>query len=240
MAPVRLTPTEAMAREYEKRFGGSFEVMHYALPVRPYALPPSLAVTRLLFVGTMVPDRWPGLKNIGRALDSLALEGVKGELIVYSYPDELRALRDQDIPRSVKLAGTAPPTDVARLQSEANILVHVESFDKKHRSYTRLSLSTKIPQYFMAGRCVFGMGPEEGASIQYISETDAGVSVTVDSVDKVKDALRFLIIDRLARQRFGERAYQIAVERNNVERVRERFRELICDAARDGRYKARE
>ena len=231
-SPIRLTPTEAMAREYEQRYGGRFEVMNYAAVVRPYSPPPSLAVVRLLFVGTLVPHRWPCLERIGQALDSLAQEGLKGELVVYSYPDELKPLMSQHLPQSLKLAGTALPGNVARLQAEANVLVHVESFDEKSSAYTRLSLSTKIPQYLMAGRCVLAMGPAEGASIRYVSESGAGVSVTEDNIDQLREALRLLISDESARRHFGERAYQVAIERNDETRQRCRFRKLLCAASR--------
>lgn len=230
-SPVRLTATEAMAREYEQRYGGRFQVMDYAVVARPYSLPPSLAAVRFLFVGTLVPHRWPCLRKLGQALDSLAEEGLKGELVIYSYPEELKTLMNQHLPRSVKLAGTAPPGDVARLQAEANVLVHVESFDEKSRAYTRLSMSTKIPQYLMAGRCVLAMGPAEGASIRYVSENRVGVAVTEDNIDALRDALRFLISDEHARRNLGERAYQVAVERNDETRQRRLFRELLFGAA---------
>jgi glycosyltransferase involved in cell wall biosynthesis len=231
VAPIRLTPNEAMAREYERRYGGRFQSMYYAEAVRPYLPPPSLPVVRFVFMGTLVPLRWSSLNKIGQALDSLAEEGLKGELVVYSFPEELQALMNQRLPRSVKLAGTASPADVKRLQADANVLVHAESFDAVSRAYTRLSLSTKISQYCMAGRCVLALGPAEGASIRYVSESGAGVAVTEDNPDAIRNALRPLIRDESVRRNYGEAAYQIAIERNDEVRQRRRFREVLCSAA---------
>jgi glycosyltransferase involved in cell wall biosynthesis len=230
-APIRLTPSAAMSQEYEDRYGGRFEIMHYAEVVRSYSPPPQLPMVRFVFTGTLAPNRWSCLRMIGQALDSLAGEGLEAELLVYAFPEEWKQLENRNLPRSVKLAGTAPPGEVARLQAEANVLVHVESFDASSRAYTRLSLSTKIPQYFMAGRCVLAVGPAEGASIRYVSESGAGVAVTDDSIDALRNALRLLIRDESARRKYGETAYRVAVERNDETRQRHRFRKLLCAAA---------
>lgn len=232
VSPIRLTPNEAMSREYGDRYGGRFEVMYYAEVVRPYSPPPSLPVVRFVFIGGMASNRWSSLKKIGQALDSLAEEGLRSELIVYAFPEDLNALVGQEIPRSVQLAGTAAPRDVARLQADANVLVHVESFDAISRAETRLSLSTKLPQYFMAGRCVLALGPAEGASIRYVSETGAGVAVTEDNLDAVRSALRIIISNESVRNSQGVTAYHTAIERNDEARQQCRFRTLLCAAAR--------
>lgn len=231
VAPIRLTPNDAMAREYEHRYGGHFQSMYYAEVARPYSPPPALPLVRFVFIGTLVPRRWSCLERIGQALDSLAEEGLKSELIVYSFPEELNLLRNQQLPRSLRLAGTALPGETMQIQADANVLVHAESFDPVSRAYTRLSLSTKLPQYFMAGRCVLAVGPAEGASIRYVSETGAGVTVTEDNLDALTSVLRLLIRDESARRRHGERARQVALERNDEDRQRRRFRQLLCAAA---------
>ena len=230
VSPIRLTPNDAMSREYRHRFGGRFEVMHYAEVVRPYSLPAGRPVVRFVFTGTLVPRRWSSLKRIGQALDSLAGEGLRGELMVYTPLGEMDGIPDQDVPRSVKLAGTASLLDVAGIQADADVLVHVESFDAISRAYTRLSLSTKISQYFMAGRPVLAMGPAEAASIQYVSETGAGVAVTEDALDTIKTALRPLMSDESWRCALGKKAHLTAIERHDESRQRQRFKELLCAA----------
>jgi len=201
-SPIRLTPNGAMASEYRHRFGGRFEVMYNAESFRPYAPPASRPIVRFVFTGTLAPRRWTSLRRIGEALDRLGDEGLRGELVVYTPPGEMDAIPEQDTPRSVKRAGTAVPSDIARIQKDADILVHVESFDAISRAYTRLSLSTKLSQYFMAGRPVLAMGPAEAASIQHVSQAGAGV----------------------------RKAHQTAIELHNEARQRERFRECLFSA----------
>jgi len=230
VSPIRLTPNDAMAREYRQRFGGRFEVMYCAEVVRPYSLPAGRPLVRFVFTGTLAPNRWSSLKRIGQALDLLAGEGLRGELMVYTPYGEADGIPKQDVPRSVKLAGTAAPKDVAGIQADADVLVHVESFDAISRAYTRLSLSTKVSQYFMAGRPVLALGPAEAASIQYVSEAGAGVTVTEDTLDAIRTALRPLLSDESWRCALGKKAHFTAMERNDESRQRQRFREFLCAA----------
>ena len=74
----------------------------------------------------------------------------------------------------LKVVGSLRAEDVPRVLFDADVLVHVESFDPAARRYTRLSVSTKIPQYMAAGRAILGYGPGEGASCQYIVSTGSG------------------------------------------------------------------
>jgi hypothetical protein len=232
VSPISMTPNSAMSREYQHRYGGRFEVMHYAEVVRPYSAPVSRPVVRFVFTGTLVPNRWSGLKKIGQALDLLAGDGLQGELLVYTPYGEADGIPKQDLPRSITLAGTAAPQDVAGIQAGADVLVHAESFDPTPRAYTRLSLSTKLSQYFMAGRAVLAVGPAEGASIQYISESGAGVTVTEDTLDAVKSALRPLLSDESWRCALGKKAHLTAIDRHDESHQRERFKNLLCAACR--------
>jgi hypothetical protein len=119
---------------------------------------------------------------------------------------------------------------VRRIQLESNVLVHAESFDESTRLYTRLSLSTKIPQYLMAGRCVLAYGPAELASIRYVVETGAGLAVSTENVDKLAGELEKLISSPALRQAYAERARRAALDRHDAEEERERFRRCISAA----------
>lgn len=55
---------------------------------------------------------------------------------------------------------------------KSNYLIHVESFDKKIKRYTRLSISTKIPEYLAAQKPIIAIGPADVASIEYLRENN--------------------------------------------------------------------
>ena len=59
--------------------------------------------------------------------------------------------------------------------NEADILLHVESFNEKMKKYTRLSISTKIPEYLASKRLIIAIGPVDIASIEYLKDNKAAL-----------------------------------------------------------------
>ena len=233
---VRFTASEAMAAEYACRYGAVFEPLMQSVEAdvvnRLFQSPPIHKAVRFTFTGSMAPNRWQPLQAIGRALLELREDGIDGELHIYSLPQDLEAYRSCfQMGPAVRLAGTAKPCEIPAIQRDADVLVHVEAFDGDTRRYTRLSLSTKIPQYFAAGRCVFAYGPAELASIKYIGESGAGITECGESPDAVRNALRRIILNPRLRELAGHAGVEVALARHDGITQRERFRHVVCEAA---------
>jgi hypothetical protein len=103
----------------------------------------------------------------------------------------------------------------------------VDSFDKTSRTYLHFSLSTKIPEYMGSARPIFAYGPEELASIQYISETGVGLTVGVQEFNKLVSTLRELCLSKSLRESLGMRGYQVASQRHNAAKQRLLFRNIL-------------
>jgi hypothetical protein len=152
-------------------------------------------------------------------------EGLNGELLIYTFPSDVAKFgADLTLDPVMRMVGPALPEEVPGLQGKADALVHVESFDAVFRRWTRLSLSTKIPQYLMAGKCIFAYGPAEAASMQYLSAAKVGVTVSEEDPEILRAALRQLMRNAEMRQELAERARIVGVERHDDARQRERFR----------------
>ena len=67
-----------------------------------------------------------------------------------------------------EFCGSVSASPIADIYANADILLHVESFDKKAIASTKYSFSTKIPEYLSAGKCVMAVGPAEVASVRYL------------------------------------------------------------------------
>jgi glycosyltransferase involved in cell wall biosynthesis len=230
LSTVRMTSSSAMSREYERRYGGRFET--FANPIEPFETreEPERPVIRLCFMGSLSPNRWQPLRAIGMALERLRKRGLLGELVIYSLPEDLRRFgRHFAGCEAIVTGGTVAPGEVRRFQLDANILVHVESFDADSRLLTRYSLSTKIPQYLMAERCVLAVGPAEAASIRYISDSGAGLAVSTDDPSVLCAELERLLTNSLLRRAYGVRGRQTAVARHDAAASREQFRALVAE-----------
>jgi glycosyltransferase involved in cell wall biosynthesis len=243
-SPLRLTCSTAMAEEYARRYGGAFQPCFACADADDspaFAGPREESpVLRLAFIGTLAPDRWRSLREIGEALLGLYAEGLHAELLVYTPPSDIEAFGKYLTREPVlRIAGTARPAEVPRLQRAADVLVHVESFDRHSVRKTRFSMSTKIPQYLMAGRCIFAYGPGELASMRYLAETGAGLTVGERNPQMLRSALREVITSQGMRSRLARRARSVGMENHEASGQRERLRMLLAEACEQWRARAR-
>lgn len=185
----------AMREEYARRFGyGRFEVAANCVALSPVTPEPSeQTVLRLLYAGSTHTGRWRVLREIGRALSALRGEGLHAVLEIYTprpLPERLRHKLTIDPVLAVR--GSLTPGQLAEAMGEANVLVMVESFARSARKVTRLSLSTKIPEYMAAGRCILAVGPGDVSSMAYLQTHGAAIVADQPGHDALVDTLRGL------------------------------------------------
>jgi glycosyltransferase involved in cell wall biosynthesis len=205
-------------------------VSEWALP--PYE--PTPGVVRFLFAGNLGLGRWKVLGALGRCLEELSSEErVQCELSIYSLmepePDVLRQLQEPSVSRFL---GALDSAQLRNAMAGVDVLVLVEAFDRAARHITRLSISTKIPEYLAAGRCILAVGPDDVASIQYLAEHDLGVVVTTRDSGALKASLRQIIRSGESRVRYASRGPEAARDRHGLERVTNDMRDIMFSAVR--------
>jgi glycosyltransferase involved in cell wall biosynthesis len=117
------------------------------------------------------------------------------------------------IPGAVEFKGALNAAEVQQVIVESDILVHVESMDKVSRKLTRLSVSTKIPEYLASGRCILAVGPAEVASIRYIQDHEAGLVVT--DLETLRGNLETLISGPELRRSYALNGLRLAQQRHD-------------------------
>jgi glycosyltransferase involved in cell wall biosynthesis len=235
-----LAISDKMAREYRGKFDRPFEVFMNCVDVNPEEpAPPDRqpdAPIRFVYIGGLHLDRWQSLFEIGRALDDMADDRPQGRLILHAPATDLATyVTGRSLPRSIEVGGPVPPVEVRSVLRRGDVMVHVESFGTAERRFTRLSISTKIPEYLSVGRPILAYGPGEVASCQYVSDSASGVVVGNRDRRDLTDALRRLATDAGLRMELGRKAWRTALENHPAETVRERFRQVVADAAQTRR-----
>jgi glycosyltransferase involved in cell wall biosynthesis len=239
-----MTISEAMAEEYGRRYGLRFEDFMNCASV-PAECPPLCDVPpgsplKLVYVGGLHLNRWQAIRRIGEALDQLAEEGIPAELEIHAPETDFKLYAPQfEGIRTIRSGGSLTQEQIPAALRDADVLVHVESFDDASRRYTRLSISTKIPQYLAAGRPIFGYGPMEVASCGYLQSSACGVVVGVPDPQKILETLRTLLENSTMRRNCGRRAWEQACRRHDEKAVRERFRALLAEAAQPSKRTTR-
>jgi hypothetical protein len=228
--------SEDMAEEFQKRYGGHWD--WFTTGVDPRAYDPSHreddGVIRFVYAGNLGLGRWRQLRALALALDRLAQGGgMRPCLEIYAAADQLHAHRAAlTIPSVVRVMGWAPHDSLPGIFHNADVLVHVESFDLEVAALTRLSLSTKLTQYFMAGRCVLGFGPSELSSMRLIRNGGAGLTICSNDEAIVTGQVRRLCVEGKARQLYGQQARQWAERWGDRDKQHVRFQASLAQCAR--------
>ena len=221
---------EKMANEYKDRFGGNYLVAMNSVP--EIDLPKYTGgndTVYFVYAGNLGLNRWKILVLIASCLEELRREeGLKGHLSIYSLiepnPDEL-ILMNQSGCSSYE--GSLNTQELNEVKSRSDVLVHVEAFDKKNMHITRLSISTKIPEYLASGRCIFAVGPNDVASMQYLEDYDLGVTVMTADRAVIKERLREVITDKARRIHYAGKGVVVARARHDRKKTAELISQRI-------------
>lgn len=233
-----LAISRAMAVEYARNSGAPFEAFMNCVPMSaepkaPIAQPRGAdRPISLLYVGGLHLNRWELLSDIGAACGRLGDQGLRAECVVYAPAAHLEnygAVLSANA--ALRIGGTLRADEVIPRLSEADILVHVESFDKNIQRYTRLSLSTKIPQYMSAELPILAYGPAQLASCRYVEESGGGLVVGRRDTAELIEAIRTLISSPDLRRTMGAAGWRTALARHDADIERSRFADVIRDAA---------
>lgn len=141
---------------------------------------------QFLFTGNIGSGRWKTLSHLGNAI----FEAQIGELVIYT-PTPL----SKKMKKYLKQCVVNPPVsaeEVIKLQNNADVLVHAESFALKDKLEVRYSISTKVMDYISTERCIFAVGPEDVASISYLKSHDLAIIATSEAmirtaINEIKD-----------------------------------------------------
>src|SRR5690606_26978210 len=133
-------------------------------------------VIRMVYIGSTLYGRWKTLGYLANAIYNINKKGGNFQLLIYSqYEPTKKTLDIMEVQGASKYMGSLHPSQVKEKMLDADIVLHVESFDKDERKKTRLSFSTKIVDCLHSGRAIMAIGGEEAASIDYLVENDAAI-----------------------------------------------------------------
>ena len=148
------------------------------------------APIKMLYTGKLVIGRDQTIAKVVAAIKEINANNQKVILDIYTNTLLSDKMKKQiDIPGCCVLHDPVPQNQVFELQKGADVLLFVESLTDDDLT-ARLSFSTKLTDYFAAGKCVWGIGNADLGPISYIREEDAGfVSCTTNQIVDVLNQL---------------------------------------------------
>lgn len=230
-----LTICEDMSIEFSRRYKKKFEHFMNCVEfseIDERSMPRKSDVVKFGFTGGMHLNRWKSLISVAQVLQKLKNDGEQVSLEIYAPKKDLDIYRSLfDEYSVVKKMASLGAHEINEMLSSFNVLVHVESFNEDDSRYTKLSISTKIPQYMAAGRPILALGPVSISSIRYVVNTGAGLAVTSEcDMSSLFEAVKLLIKSSELRAELGSVGKRIALEMHDAVKERIRFSTVLTKA----------
>ncbi len=170
---------------------------------------------KLVYAGRLYCNRWKTLAAIGNALKTINANGTKITLDIYTQEDvtskQLKALSPNNY---LRLNKAVTSSELQEIYRNADIALHVESFDKKYRYATRVSFSTKIIDLMASTCAIMAICWDKHAGFQYLKKHDAAFCVS--NYDEIKITLQKIVENSDLITEFSRKAWSCGTENHTA------------------------
>lgn len=213
---------EKMAHEYSAYFGKPFYPIMNITDLIPRKQHETAAIPVIAYFGGLHLNRWSMIAKFADAVKGLAI------VRVYTFSKLTAEMEQAFSGAGVEYMGGLVGDALAQAMDACDYFLHVESDDLYNRRLTRLSVSTKLPEYLMYGKPVIGFGPEEVASMCLLSDNNIGVVVSSDAdVEAIRHSVIQLLSDRDLYNKLCREGYDYACSHFDKRIVASNFRKQL-------------
>lgn len=233
-SPQLLAISRPMAEEFSKELGIPSSVFMNCVSEEDFAQAGTITSLHDLltfsYVGGLHLGRWRSLLQLAEVLHKTSDNARLQIHAPQSHLDEHQeAFANAD---NVDWGPSLPAQAVPAALRWADVLVHVESFEAPVQRFTRLSISTKIPQYMAARRPILAIGPEKLASMSHVEDAGAGIVVPTQDSSDLAAAITRLSHDPDLRAALADKGREYAWSHHSRSRVAAEFQACLSRVAR--------
>ena len=227
-----ITMTKTEAEDTDNLFGTKSVVLTKGIDYSgiEYLAKPVSKPIRMVYTGNLVIGRDSSLVAISKAMANINKEQERITLEIYSptiLDDKTMGSLNSN---GCRFMGQVKRQEVAQIQQQADVVVFVESLEKKHRLTARLSFSTKLTDYFKSGKCIFAIGDKRIAPIIYLSENDSAIVCT--DYSEIEAQLQRIVNDNDLILEYGKKAFDCGKLNHNEIKVKEIFINTFMQAVK--------
>ncbi|MBQ2932566.1 MAG: hypothetical protein IJE62_07010 [Clostridia bacterium] len=184
---------------------------------------------KISYIGNLGYNRHLALAEVGRTLKDLY--GGRVMIDLYSTERRPRIVKHLTEENGIAFHGAISAAEVKEVIKKTDILMHIESMDKKNRNKVRYSVSTKIADSLASGKCLFAYGPGEVASMQHLIRNECAIVAT--SEEELKKALKIAFEDSEKRKSVCQNAVKTAEKYHFGETNDAMFKAVLEKAAKN-------
>lgn len=219
-----------MTNDYSKYFGMRFFPVMNSVKINPFIKKEENDNTSIIisYVGGLHLNRWQMIIDFAKVVNALKNStNTQININVYSSMPNKNVIRKFK-ENGIDYMGFIQGNKIDQVLQHSDILLHVESDNKHVKSLTKLSVSTKIPEYLISNSCIIGYGPNDVASMQLLSENKIGIVISSNaSFEENKSTLYNIITNKSIRNRYAYNGYEFAKTNFDGEKIRLEFTTLI-------------
>ena len=172
---------------------------------------------RVLYTGKLIIGRDKTVAEVVDAIREINKDGQKIVLDIYTNTELTPNMEARiNVPGCCNLHAPIPQSEVFKKQAEADVLLFAESLSDKSKT-ARLSFSTKLTDYFSAGKCVWGVGNTDLGPIDYLRTEDAGL-VSTDK-ESILNTLKLISDNKQTISQYAQKAYDCGVNNHNKDKI---------------------
>ena len=179
---------------------------------------------RMLYTGKLLIGRNNTLIKIVEVLKSL---NIKGKIFLDIYTQTMlkkRELEKLDV-EYCRIHHAISQKEVIQKQKQADVLLFLEALKGENSRTARLSFSTKITDYLSSGKCIFAVGNNGLAPIDYLKAQQAALVATNEI--EIEKCLKELLSDLSVLRKYAKNAIRCGIENHNEEIILRKFDEAI-------------
>lgn len=149
---------------------------------------------RIIYAGNLLFGRLEILNKIIYQLSLINSDQQRVALEVYSNsPISQEDSQKINIPGVSAFKGVRPYTEMQQILSQADLVLHIESFESSEIIKTKYSFSTKIIDCLQSGSVLLAIGPEEISSIMYIKKIPG--AIVIDDLNNIRSTIIEILND---------------------------------------------
>jgi hypothetical protein len=199
----------------------SIKFIDYPIPLYSFDL-------IISYFGSLHTNRWESLLNFSIIIDKYNHENNR-KLFLNIYSSTI--LEENDLIKfNTTYVNFYKPVYGKQLEekiSNSNFLLHCESDKIQYKSSTKLSISTKIPEYTTTKRPIIAFGPIDIASIKLLNDNNLAFIFNSSENYEILFNKIELLFDNKKCTYFANRAYQYAIENFDISHNSLKFKKTI-------------
>lgn len=187
-------------------------------------------VLKMVYAGNVSKGRYEILAELAKTVEKLNTGSKKIELDIYTLSPLNEKQKACLSTTAVHLYPPVSYNEIREIQKNSDILIHAEAFSLKERLAVHQSFSTKIVDYLETNRCIFAIGSDYCASIQYFLDNDCGL--VAKNKEEIETKLSQLIQNPDLMKEYADKAWESGKKHNNAEVIRKNLEDDLIRIAR--------